>query len=122
MTARFLPEIVYTIALTSLSTHMLWLRKEAEDQRTYWDTRLKLLEDTAHRLRAGQRVPQDDFDLIHKLAKLPGTDRAAARGIEPTEHLAWKEVLLGRKGGPGSQSEQLDLKDWEEVKKEAERS
>ncbi|EKM53622.1 uncharacterized protein PHACADRAFT_260073 [Phanerochaete carnosa HHB-10118-sp] len=114
MTTRFLPEIIYTIALTSLSTHMLWLRKESQEQRAYFTTRLKLLEDTAQRLRAGQPVPEDDFDLIRKMAREPGSDRGAARGIEPTDHLGWKEALLGRKGGAGSRSEQLDMQDWEE--------
>ncbi|GJE94687.1 hypothetical protein PsYK624_108580 [Phanerochaete sordida] len=122
MTTRFLPEIAYCVALTSLSTHMLWHRKEAEDQRAYWTARLRLLDDTAARLRAGLPVRPDDFDVIQKMARVPGSDRAAARGIEATDHLGWKEVLLGRKDGPGSQSERLDMKDWEEVKKEVERS
>lgn len=111
MATRYLPEILYTIALTSLSTHMLWLRKESEDQRAYWATRIKVLEDTAQRLRVGQSVPQSDFDLIQKMAREPGSDRAVARGIEPTDHLGWREVFLGR---GGSQSALLDQKDWED--------
>lgn len=93
---------------------MLWLRKESQEQRAYFTTRLKLLEDTALRLRAGQPVPEDDLDLIRKMAREPGSDRAVARGIEPTVHLGWKEALLGRKDGAGSQSELLNMKDWEE--------
>jgi hypothetical protein len=114
MATKYLPEIIYTLALTSLSTHLLWLRKEAEEQRTHDTTRIKLLEDTVQRLRAGADVPQSDFDLIHRLAKEPGTDHAAARGVVATEHIGWREVLLGRRTTNTAQSDKWDAHDGEE--------
>ncbi|KIP03216.1 hypothetical protein PHLGIDRAFT_121776 [Phlebiopsis gigantea 11061_1 CR5-6] len=60
MTTKYLPEVVYTIALTSLSTHMLWQRKDAADARAHYDARLRLLADTAARLRAGAHAEHWD--------------------------------------------------------------
>lgn len=114
MSTKYLPEIIYALALTSLSTHMLWQRKDSADQRAHYTARVKLLEDTAQRLRAGQDVPQSDFDLIDKMAREPGVDRAAARGTEPLGSIGWREVLLGRKDGNSAQTEYWEAKDWEE--------
>ena len=114
MTTKYVPEIIYTLALTSLSTHTLWKRKESADQRAHYDARIQLLEDVVLRLRAGQVVPQSDFDLIHRLARDPGADRAAARGTEAMGTIGWREVLLGRKDVNSAQTEYWDAKDWEE--------
>ncbi len=111
MTTRYIPHIVYTLAITSLGAHLLYHRKEAEDQRAHYTARIALLEEVAGRLRAGKPVPERDFELIRKLAKEPGMDRATARGVEVNDNIEWREVLLGRKGD-GS-SEKWETQDWE---------
>lgn len=111
MTTKFLPEIIYSLALTSLSTHMLWLRKDSEEQRAHYTARINLLEQTIRHVRAGEPVPQHDYDTLRRLANETGAERAAARGVETTEEITWREVLLGRKG---EQSEKYEARDWAE--------
>ena len=112
MTTRYVPEIIYTMASISLGMHMLAQRKDAEDHRAYFAARIALLEDTAARLRRGVRVPDADFELMQNLAREPNTTRAAARGVEPTQEIGWRDVLLGRKDQTGA-SDKWDQHDWE---------
>ena len=111
MTARYIPEIVFTMATISLGIHLLSHRKEAEDQRAYFTARITLLEDTLTRLRSGVHVPPSEFELIRKLSREPETNRAAARGVEPQEEIGWKDVLLGRRDT--GTSDRYDQRDWE---------
>ena len=97
MTTRYLPEIVYGLAIISLGTHTLWQREQVEEDRRHYTARMKLLEDVARRLRAGDAVPQGDFDTITKLANEYRNDGALARGVAPDGRIGWRETVLGRK-------------------------
>jgi hypothetical protein len=96
----YLQHVLYSLAITSTSIHYLWHKRESEEQRRHYTTRISLLEDTVQRLRAGEQVPEADYDLLNKLAAQPGSASALARGVEPVEEIGWREVLFGRKASP----------------------
>lgn len=115
MTTRYIPHLIYALALTSISTHSLWHRKEAEEQRRHYTTRIALLEDTVRRLRAGEHVPESEFATLKKLASEPGMGSKAARGVEAGEGaIGWREVLLGRKNAGQSSTNAEGLSKWDE--------
>lgn len=97
----YLQHVLYALAITSTSIHYLWHKRESEDQRRHYTTRIALLEQTVRKLRAGEDVPEVDFDLIKKLATEPGSASAVARGVEPEAEIGWREVIFGRKASIG---------------------
>ena len=116
-TTRYLPHIIYTTAIISISTHALDLRKLHEEHRVHYETYISLLESTVNRLKAGEVVPERDFDRLRNLAKEPESDRAAARGLETKDEIGWWEVVFGRKRPDmehaRQRSEELDKRDLE---------
>ena len=111
MSTRYIPHIIYSIAITSITTHLLNQRKEFEDTRYRIQTHIALLESTVQRLRAGEDVPEIEFERIEKLKSEERLDRGVARGVkvEGGETIGWREVLLGRKGSEVSEWEKKDL-------------
>jgi len=101
MTTRYIPHIVYTIALTSISTHLLWHRKEYEEQRRHHETHISLLENTIARLKSGERASEKEFERIIKFGKGPELDTVE----EVKEIIGWRAVLLGRKDDEGQKGD-----------------
>ncbi|TCD69420.1 hypothetical protein EIP91_007767 [Steccherinum ochraceum] len=135
MTTRYIPHIIYTVAITSISTHMLWHRKESDDQRRHVDAHVALLE----RLRsASSRLPEaevrEELERIRRTFRRSAEelerDRAVARGLvrvegEGRESIGWKEALLGGAAGAvggGERREAYERADLEKVRKEIEES
>ncbi|KAI0688444.1 hypothetical protein BC835DRAFT_308506 [Cytidiella melzeri] len=121
----YLQHVLYGLAITSTSIHYLWHKRESEEQRRHYTTRIALLEDTVRRLRAGEQVAEADFDWIKKLATEPGSVGAAARGVEPESEIGWREVILGRKvvtEDTKAASDKWDAIDLEKLQKELELS
>ncbi|KAI0091228.1 hypothetical protein BDY19DRAFT_991799 [Irpex rosettiformis] len=117
----YLQHVLYSLAITSISIHYLWHKRESEEQRRHYTTRIGLLEDTVKQLRVGERVSETDLDMLRKLAMEPGSFSAAARGVEPEDEIGWREMLLGRKtdnGNAKAASEKWDEIDLEKLRKE----
>jgi len=124
MAMPYLEHLLFGVAITSTSIHLLWHKREAQEQRRHYATRIALLEDTTRRLCAGEHVPESDFSMIKKLAAEPGAAEAAARGVEPDGDIGWRDVILGRKvakNGP-QDSNKWDEIDLEKLKKELQSS
>ncbi|KAI0071176.1 hypothetical protein K474DRAFT_1652816 [Panus rudis PR-1116 ss-1] len=126
MTTRYIPHIIYTTALISVSTHALYQRKKHEDERLHTEAHISLLDSLITRLRAGETIPEKEFTLLDKFTRDPEVDRAAARGLEAKEEMGWREVLFGRKrseedaAGVRKRQEEWDRKDLEKVQQEME--
>ncbi|RPD52322.1 hypothetical protein L227DRAFT_582130 [Lentinus tigrinus ALCF2SS1-6] len=142
---EYLPHLIYSTALTSISMHHLYQRKAAEADRAHVAAQISILEDLRTRLAAGEDVPAREFDRLWRLARSHDVWRAAAAAaeaeaaatgtgtgtgtgagaksvhmqIQPRETVGWKEVLLGRRFDT-SRTEELDRKDLEKVRMEVE--
>ena len=121
MTTRYIPHIIYTIAITSISTHMLWQRKEADDQRRYISAHIDLLQSCVQRLKAGERISDDELQRIRQFGRTAEElerDRAVARGLvrtqgDGTESIGWREALLGGRGKESKVREVYEQQDLE---------
>ncbi|OCH93504.1 hypothetical protein OBBRIDRAFT_832597 [Obba rivulosa] len=119
MSSSYLPHVVYTLALISLGMHTLRQRKDAEAARASCAARLSVLSDLAARLRARERMPEDEFRKAWRLARPREELEAALPGAAEPE-IPWREVLFGKK--QTAEGEEWDRRDWEQVKLEVERS
>ncbi|KAF9243219.1 hypothetical protein BU15DRAFT_86588 [Melanogaster broomeanus] len=54
----YLPHILYSTALTSVSIHLLFQRKAAEEDLARHNAQITILEDLAHQLRSGGEAAQ----------------------------------------------------------------
>ncbi|KAI0314634.1 hypothetical protein OF83DRAFT_1017631, partial [Amylostereum chailletii] len=94
MASRYLPELVYSVALSSLSVHLLWARRAAASDKQILSARISILEDLTTRLRAGEVVSDAEVARLRKLAR-EGAGNPDNIG-EEDKAIGWKEVLFGR--------------------------
>ena len=90
--ARYVPELVYALAFSSISVHLLWQRRAAETDRRHYSARLSILGELAGRLRAGEGVVSDaEVARLRRLAETVGEDTSAGDSV------GWRDVIFGRK-------------------------
>jgi hypothetical protein len=109
--ARYIPELLYALAFSSISVHLLWQRRTAETDRRHYSARISLLGELAARLRAGEAVPDVEVVRLRRLAETVGEAEAHAG-----ENIGWREVVFGRKesGMEREGKEELERKELEQ--------
>jgi len=113
--ARYIPELVYALAFSSISVHLLWQRRTAETDRRHYSARISILGDLAAQLRAGEAVPDVEIFRLRRLAETAGVAEA-----HPGENIGWREVVFGRKesGMEREGKEELERRELERVRSE----
>ena len=89
--SRYVPELAYALAFSSISVHLLWQRRAAETDRGHYSARLSILGELAGRLRAGEEVADAEVARLRRLAEMVGEDGHAG------ESIGWRDVIFGRK-------------------------
>ena len=107
--ARYIPEIAYALAFSSISVHLLWQRRAAETDRRHYSARLSILDELAGRLRAGE-VTDAEVARLRRLAETVGEDTTHAG-----ERIGWRDVVFGRKesGLEREEKEELERRELE---------
>lgn len=108
--ARYIPELVYALAFSSISVHLLWQRRTAETDRRHYSARISILGELAARLRTGEAVPDVEVVRLRRLAETVGAAEAHA------ENIGWRDVVFGRKesGMEREGKEELERKELEQ--------
>ena len=114
MSLRFMPHIIYSLALTSFSMHLLYERRAAEEDRVQYSGKISILETLVQDLEQGQRMDSQELKRLRKLAGI-STSQAPNDVGRNQPNIGWKEVLLGK---PRSEqtligSATRDQGDWE---------
>ena len=133
---EYLPHLLYSTALTSISMHHLYQRKAAAEERSHVAAQISILEDLRARLSAREPIPEREVERLWHLARshdvwaARAEAEAAARAgdtastgagmnvksvhmqARPGEEIGWREVLLGRRFD-SRRTEELDRKDLE---------
>ncbi|KIJ57726.1 hypothetical protein HYDPIDRAFT_87393 [Hydnomerulius pinastri MD-312] len=107
----YLPHILYSTALTSVSIHLLWQRKSTEEDRARHNAQISILEDLAQQLRSGIRTTDEEVSRLRNLARTHGEGEAQKLPANQTG-IQWSDVVWGRKvadRGTSSEWEQKDL-------------
>jgi len=115
MSLRYAPHIVYSLALTSVSMHLLYQRREAEEDRSRLSARISILESLVDRLNRGERINQGEVDRLRKLGGLLDTPESIF--MDTHSKIRWRDVLLGRKEHHVASSD-WDQKDLEKVEQD----
>ncbi|KAH8996786.1 hypothetical protein EDB92DRAFT_1942397 [Lactarius akahatsu] len=107
---RYVPELIYALAFSSISVHLLWQRRTAETDRRHYSARISILGELAARLRAGEAVPDVEVSRLRRLAETVG-----AADAHPGENIGWRDVVFGRKesGMEREGKEELERKELE---------
>jgi hypothetical protein len=106
---RYIPELVYALAFSSISVHLLWQRRAAEMDRRHLSARLSILGELAARLRADEPVSDAEVTRLRRLAETVG------EAAHPGENVGWREVIFGRKesGEEHEGKEELERRELE---------
>jgi len=104
---RYLPHVLYSTALTSLSVHLLTRKRAAQDDRQRLAARTSILEGLVGRLRSGEHIPDAEIERMLRLGKTEDEDTIASREAQRTEiDTTWKTAIFGRRSGNGMKERQ----------------
>jgi len=106
---RYIPELIYALAFSSISVHLLWQRRTADTDRRHLSARLSILGELAARLRAGEAVSDAEVARLRRLAETVG------EATHPGENVGWRDVIFGRKesGAEREAKEELERREIE---------
>jgi hypothetical protein len=110
----YVPHLLYSLSIVSISTHLLWHRKEWDSQRAHVAAQISVLKSITGRLRSGERMDAREIDRLQRMVrgKEDKDASSASDASYSTEETRWREVLLG-KAGIGQNHDAYDKKDWE---------
>jgi len=120
---RYIPELLYALAFSSISVNLLWQRRAAETDRRHYSARLSILGELAGRLRGasgggggGSEVTVADAEVarLRRLAETGGEEDAHAGG----ESIGWRDVIFGRKES-GLEREEKEVLERRELERGA---
>jgi len=94
MSLRYMPHIVYSLALTSFSMHLLYERRATEEDRAHYSGKISILETLVHNLEQGRTMDAREVERLRKLAGFC-TSHVSEIGRGQSK-IGWKEVLLGK--------------------------
>jgi hypothetical protein len=114
MSLRFMPHIIYSLALTSFSMHLLFERRAAGEDRAHYSGKISILETLVQDLEQGRKMDSQEVERLRKLAGVSASHASTDVGRDQSK-IGWKEVLLGKR--PSEQtligSASRDQGDWE---------
>ncbi|KAF8549174.1 hypothetical protein OG21DRAFT_1421748 [Imleria badia] len=100
MPIPYLPHILYSTALTSVSIHLLWQRTTEREERARYHAQVSILEDLAQQLRSGTPITDEEITRLKNLARVHGQGEEQEQS---TEAIRWSEVVWGKKVADGDQ-------------------
>jgi hypothetical protein len=108
---RYIPELLYALAFSSISVHLLWQRRTAETDRRHYSARISIIRRACRAAaHAGEAVPDVEVVRLRRLAETVGEAEAHAG-----ENIGWRDVVFGRKesGMEREGAEELERKELE---------
>ena len=92
MVSSYLPHLIYSVALTSISLHLLVKRDAIETERAQLSAQISVLESVVRQLRTSDsNVNVAEVDRLMKLARAHREERLAQNRV-----MSWRDVFLGK--------------------------
>lgn len=112
VSTRYIPHALYSIAITSISIHLVNQRKTSQEDVTRINTQISLLKSIAEQLRLDKPLSKDELQRLKKLAQpVPQSESLQTR---PERVIGWGEVFFGRKNvDEGAGMSKWDAQDLE---------
>jgi hypothetical protein len=106
----YLPHVIYSVAITSISIHLLHQRKASNDEQAQINAQISILESISQQLRSTEPLSDNELERLKNLAK----GRGDSVGGILKEKISWKDVILGRQMSDDlTDSTQWDKKDMQ---------
>ncbi|GLB41655.1 hypothetical protein LshimejAT787_1002550 [Lyophyllum shimeji] len=105
MPSPYLPHAIYSVAIISLSIHLVNQRKLASEERARIAARTSILESIAEQLRSDKPLSENELEKLKRLARPLEHDPAQEVG----ETVGWKDIFFGRKKKEG----EPEMSKWE---------
>ncbi|KAF5373277.1 hypothetical protein D9615_007394 [Tricholomella constricta] len=99
MSSPYLPHAIYSVAIISISIHLVNQRKLVSDERARIAAQTSILESISEQLRSDKPLSATELDRLKGLAR-PMEHNPAVEGM-PGESIGWREVFLGNKKEDG---------------------
>ncbi|KAG1782006.1 hypothetical protein EV702DRAFT_501209 [Suillus placidus] len=116
---QYIPHVLYSTALTSISMHLLWQRKTADEDRARFKAQTSILQDLIEQLRSGKSISNEEITKSRSLARMHGEGKQSLD--KERTSIRWMDVLWGRKTPADlSVSDEWERKDLEQIRKEIE--
>lgn len=109
LASSYLPHALYSVAITSISIHLVSQRRTSSDERARVNAQISILESISQRLQSDQPFSNDELERMKRLARPP---EKTPSELETKEAIGWKEVILGRKKA-GDEMSEWDKRDME---------
>ena len=94
MVSPYLPHLIYSVALTSISFHLLVNRDAIETERAQFSAQISVLESVVRQLRTpGSIVDVAEVDRLMKLARAHREEQLAQNRV-----MSWRDVFFGKGG------------------------
>ncbi|KAF8891868.1 hypothetical protein BD779DRAFT_1513580 [Infundibulicybe gibba] len=108
----YLPHTLYSIAITSISIHLVSQRRASSDERARINAQISILQTISQQLRSPEPLSHDELERLRRLAR-PASIEA---GVDiPKEEIGWKEVIFGQRKTQEDGMSEWDKKDLEKV-------
>ncbi|KAF8075131.1 hypothetical protein FPV67DRAFT_1665863 [Lyophyllum atratum] len=115
MPSPYLPHAIYSVAVVSISIHLVNQRKLASDERARITAQTSILESISEQLRSDKPLSENELEKLRRLARpIERTPSDEVTG----ESIGWKEIFLGRKKEEGTEMSKWDKKDVEKMQQD----
>ncbi|KAH7928672.1 hypothetical protein BV22DRAFT_1030427 [Leucogyrophana mollusca] len=119
---RYLPHLLYSTALTSVSIHLLWQRKLAEEDRARATAQISILNDIIQQLRSGKPLADEEIIRLRNLARVHRHSERDTNSTADNSEIRWTDVLWGRKASDDQGvTEGWEQRDLDQIRKELEK-
>lgn len=93
MVSPYLPHVIFSIAVTSLSIHIVGHKKDSEEERARYEARVSVLEQIRDHLKSPNPTSAHEIERLKRLSR-PIEPSAATL---PEVTLGWRDVWFGKK-------------------------
>jgi hypothetical protein len=107
--SAYLPHALYSVAITSISIHLVSQKRTFSDERARVKAQISILESISEQLQSDKPFSTEEFERMKRLARPPEQPHSE---LDDKDAIGWKEVILGRKKTNDEMSE-WDKKDME---------
>ncbi|RDB23794.1 hypothetical protein Hypma_008968 [Hypsizygus marmoreus] len=104
--SSYIPHAIYSVAITSISIHLVSQRKTSSDERSRINAQISILENVSEQLRSDKPLLPTELEKLRRLARPP---EKSAVEVGNEEVMGWREVFLGKK----KSDEGPEMSKWE---------
>lgn len=108
----YLPHALYSVAITSISIHLVNQRRISSDERARTEAQITILQSISQQLQSDKPLSNAGLQRLRRLAR-PPKDGEDSPESDLKDAISWKEVVLGRKRSENAEVSEWDKRDME---------